>query len=446
MSLRREEEEEEDPWGRLGGEEEGWDLSFSGAGFLGLYHVGVTHCLSQRAPRLLQGARRIYGCSSGALSALSIICGKSVDFCCSNLLGMVKRVERLSLGVLHPAYAPIEHIRQQLRDHLPGDSHVLASRRLGVSMTRWPDGRNFIATDFATREELIQALLCTLYFPFYCGTIPPEFRGERYFDGALSNNLPFSDSPSAITVSPFPGTVDICPQSGSASLHELNAFNASLQISTANAFLVFLSLVPPKPEVLADNCRQGYLDALRFLETRGLTREPLLWSLVSKEPPAPVEEPQGGPRVQGRQVGLSVRWDVPRVLVKDVPNFEQLAPELETALRKACRRDPGLWARFRGSVPGRALTYLLLPCTLPFEYVYFRSRRLVLWLPEVPADLHWMGAQLRSAALEVCSSLCAQLLGLGRPHVPSPVDSCLPQPQAAASVDPATEPSSTQQT
>ena len=48
-------------------EKEGsWNLSFSGAGFLGLYHVGVIHCLRQRAPRLLRGASRFYGSSSGA--------------------------------------------------------------------------------------------------------------------------------------------------------------------------------------------------------------------------------------------------------------------------------------------------------------------------------------------------------------------------------------------
>lgn len=60
-------------------EEEGsWNLSFAGAGYLGLYHVGATECLRQRAPRLLQGARRIYGSSSGALNAVSLVCGKSV--------------------------------------------------------------------------------------------------------------------------------------------------------------------------------------------------------------------------------------------------------------------------------------------------------------------------------------------------------------------------------
>ena len=45
---------------------------------------------------------------------------------------MVKQVERLSLGIFHPAFAPIEHIRQQLQDLLPTDIHVLASQRLGI--------------------------------------------------------------------------------------------------------------------------------------------------------------------------------------------------------------------------------------------------------------------------------------------------------------------------
>lgn len=78
-------------------------------------------------------------------------------------------------------------------------------------------------------------------------TCPPEL--QRYIDGALSNNLPFADCPSTITVSPFPGTVDICPQSSSASLHELSVFNTNFQISTMNLFRGFMSIVPPKPEV-----------------------------------------------------------------------------------------------------------------------------------------------------------------------------------------------------
>lgn len=78
------------------------------------------------------------------------------DFCCSKLLNLVKHLQGLSLGALHPAYAPMEHTQQELRAALPDDCHLLASQRLGISLTHWPSGQNRIVTDFATKEELIQ--------------------------------------------------------------------------------------------------------------------------------------------------------------------------------------------------------------------------------------------------------------------------------------------------
>ena len=76
---------------------------------------------------------------------------------------------------------------------------------------------------------------------------PPEL--QRYIDGALSNSMPFADSPSTITVSPFHGTVDICPQSSSASIHEMNTFSANFQISTKNLFRGISCFIPSSPEV-----------------------------------------------------------------------------------------------------------------------------------------------------------------------------------------------------
>ncbi|KAK2120976.1 hypothetical protein P7K49_002362 [Saguinus oedipus] len=182
-------------------------------------------------------------------------------------------------------------------------------------------------------------------------------------------------------------------------------------------------------QVVADSCRQGYLDALRFLERRGLTKEPVLWTLTSKESPAPADRGWDAGCDQHRKGGLSLNWKVPHVQVKDVPNFEQLSPELEAgpctqgpgvrdpalkalvkvkgtvshcvgwgaqaasprtpALKKACKRDRSPWARFCRSGPGQVLTYLLLPCTLPFEYVYYRSRSVScsFILPAVAEDL-----------------------------------------------------------
>ena len=55
--------------------ERGWSLSFAGCGFLGFYHIGVTRCLSERAPHLLRNARRFFGASAGALHCAFFLSG-----------------------------------------------------------------------------------------------------------------------------------------------------------------------------------------------------------------------------------------------------------------------------------------------------------------------------------------------------------------------------------
>lgn len=50
---------------------------------------------------------------------------------------------------------------------------------------------------------------------------------------------------------------------------------------------------------------------------------------MSKEPPTPANGTQDAGHDHGREAGLSLNWDVPNVLVKDVPNFEKLSPELD---------------------------------------------------------------------------------------------------------------------
>ena len=61
----------------------------------------------------------------------------------------------------------------------------------------------------------------------------------------------------------------------------------------------------------------------------GLTKEPVLCMLVSKEPPAPAAGTRDTGHNRGQKAGLSINWAVPNMLAKDVPNFEQLSPELE---------------------------------------------------------------------------------------------------------------------
>jgi len=48
------------------------NISFSGCGFLGIYHIGVASCLKTYAPYLLEN--KICGSSAGAISACCLLC------------------------------------------------------------------------------------------------------------------------------------------------------------------------------------------------------------------------------------------------------------------------------------------------------------------------------------------------------------------------------------
>jgi patatin-like phospholipase domain-containing protein 2 len=48
------------------------NLSFSGCGFLGIYHIGVVSAFREHAPEFLTGM--ISGCSAGSLVAVCAVC------------------------------------------------------------------------------------------------------------------------------------------------------------------------------------------------------------------------------------------------------------------------------------------------------------------------------------------------------------------------------------
>lgn len=53
---------------------------------------------------------------------------------------------------------------------------------------------------------------------------------QQYVDGGLSDNLPVLDE-NTITVSPFAGEHDICPQDKSCNILQVNIVNTSIAVS-----------------------------------------------------------------------------------------------------------------------------------------------------------------------------------------------------------------------
>lgn len=78
----------------------------------------------------------------------------------------------------------------------------------------------------------------------------------------------------------------------------------------------------------------------------------MLWTLVSKEPPATAHGTRDTGQDGGQKAGLSLNWAVPSVLVKDVPNFKQLSPELEAGTALLPHLPAWQALALRGTAPG----------------------------------------------------------------------------------------------
>ncbi|KAM5170249.1 patatin-like phospholipase domain-containing protein 2 [Mantella aurantiaca] len=410
--------------------ERGWNLSFAGCGFLGVYHVGVSSCLQERAPHLITEATKIYGASAGALNAAALVCGCCLAECCSDVMEVAKEARKRNLGPLHPSFNLVKILKNGLYRNLPENAHELASGKLCISLTRVSDGENVLVSDFSSKEELIQALVCSAFVPIYCGIIPPTFRGVRYVDGGISNNLPEYDLKNTITVSPFSGESDICPRDNSSNFHELRVTNTSIQFSLENLYRLARALFPPEPKVLGEMCQQGYNDALRFLKENNLLNE----SLPTTDLPLVGEKPSISPC---NSLDCTISSNVKKAEDKAIEKkplkqeswplerriMEKLPPTLYKALQEACKEKGGLYNQITSLLPVRVASYIALPCTLPVESAYSLALRLVDWFPDIPDDVRWM----RSVAGAVYHQAKKRFLP-PRPPVRSTLRKCLSLP------------------
>ncbi|KAH8367736.1 hypothetical protein KR084_002172 [Drosophila pseudotakahashii] len=249
-------------------------LSFAGCGFLGIYHVGVAVCLRQHAPQLL--LERIAGASAGALAACCLICDLPLECMAEDFLRVVQETRRHSLGAFSPWFNLPECLLEGMHRRLPADAHRRVSGRLHISLTRVSDRCNVVMSEFSSRQELLQALMCSCFIPGLSGLLPPQVRGVRYMDGAFSNNLPLLDE-HTVTVSPFCGESDICPRDQSPHLLQLNInwANTCIRLSRRNLRRMVRILLPGRADFMANFCQQGYDDALHFLRRNSLLKEGL---------------------------------------------------------------------------------------------------------------------------------------------------------------------------
>ena len=220
------------------------DIAFAGAGFLGIYYVGVTYCMYLFAPELLR--QRIGGTSAGepvknyqhftnffgpgALQGVFLMAKVPFEEMARSIVNLALISSKQLLTTFNPTFNLSKLIRKEMEEVLPDNIHLVVQDRLLVSMTKVWNPSNLVVSKFNSKEELLDALQGTSFVPFVCGLLPPRFKGSLVFDGFFTDNLPVFDS-KTISVSPFAGNASICPTD--------DTFLSFLKINMPNGKCVF---------------------------------------------------------------------------------------------------------------------------------------------------------------------------------------------------------------
>ncbi|XP_041054891.1 patatin-like phospholipase domain-containing protein 4 isoform X2 [Carcharodon carcharias] len=194
------------------------NLTFSACGFLGIYHLGAAGALYRHGNKLLSKIQNYAGASGGALvAAVLLLQPEKLEQCKEFTYGFAADVRKQRLGAITPGYDFMKQLREGMESILSADAHKKAHKQLHVSITNVKTLKNCLISSFPTREDLITVLLASSFVPFYAGIKAVEYRGETWIDGGLTNRLPILSTGRTMTVSPFSGKLDICPQDKSQS-------------------------------------------------------------------------------------------------------------------------------------------------------------------------------------------------------------------------------------
>ncbi|XP_058497916.1 omega-hydroxyceramide transacylase isoform X1 [Solea solea] len=246
-------------------------ISFSGSGFMATYQLGAAQCLLNYVPWMPRAAPYVLGASAGSLVAAAVVCEMSPITIRDEIITFARQLKALRLGPFNPSINVFHWLEYVLNKHLRADTHQLASGRLAVAMTRLSDGKHVVTTDFQSKDDVVQALLCSCFVPGYCGILPPSFKGVYYLDGGFSGMQPVPPAPCSdtLTVSPFSGETDICP-SDRCSKWDMVVSGATLKANMENSVRALNALYPMTLETLEEAYYRGYKDTIDFLQRNDL--------------------------------------------------------------------------------------------------------------------------------------------------------------------------------
>ncbi|XP_067889233.1 patatin-like phospholipase domain-containing protein 4 isoform X1 [Heterodontus francisci] len=245
------------------------NLTFSACGFLGIYHLGAAVALHRHGNKLLGKIQNYAGASGGALvAAVLLLQPEKLEQCKEFTYRFAAEVRKQRLGAITPGYDFMKQLREGMETILSADAHMKAHERLHVSITSVKTLKNCLISSFPTREDLITVLLASSFVPFYAGIKAVAYRGETWIDGGLTNRLPVLSTGQTMTVSPFSGKLDICPQDKDQSNLYVTIAKQDFILSIANFVRLNQALFPPGQARMESLYNNGFNDAVRFLRNK----------------------------------------------------------------------------------------------------------------------------------------------------------------------------------
>lgn len=244
------------------------NISFSGCGFLGMYHIGVLARFkdgqdSNQDPFVIKSA---LGASAGALAATALMLDLPAMTLKIKLQEIANQVKSLGIfGPFHPKFDMLQVFQKELTEMLPPDAHIQASNRVHISLT---DGtiNNVIVSNYSNLDELKDALICSCYLPgFSSWKQVPNYKDKPYLDGGFSNNQPVLQEGCTLRVSPFAGGSHICPADG-PNEPTWTKWGGEVVHLTKNNAKRFVGAVMP-PDNIDDLFEQGYNQTEEFLQS-----------------------------------------------------------------------------------------------------------------------------------------------------------------------------------
>ncbi|KAH6811687.1 Acyl transferase/acyl hydrolase/lysophospholipase superfamily protein [Perilla frutescens var. frutescens] len=175
-------------------------FSFSAAGLLFPYHIGVAQLLIEKG--YIKDTTPLAGSSAGAIVCAVIASGASMEEAlkATKILAEDCRLRGTAfrLGAV---------LRDYLDQFLPDDAHIRSSGRIRVAVTEilWRP-RGLLVDQFDSKEDLIDAVFTSSFIPGYLAPRPATmFRNRLCIDGGLTLFIPpTSAAQTQVRVCAFP--------------------------------------------------------------------------------------------------------------------------------------------------------------------------------------------------------------------------------------------------